>query len=149
MAIIKWEPLKNVAVLQDRINRMFEDAFPRSSEMDEDMSPCAWKPLVDIFETDDGLVIKADLPGVEKEAVSVEIKDNILHLKGERVVEKGAQDDQYYRQERCFGTFQRAFNLQKQVDPAKVTAKFKNGVLVVEIPKPEEEKPKKITVDIE
>ncbi|HGY11659.1 MAG TPA: Hsp20/alpha crystallin family protein, partial [Desulfobacterales bacterium] len=84
-----------------------------------------------------------------KEDVSVEIKDNVLTLKGERVEDKEVKNESYFRKERCFGTFSRAFNLQHRVQPDKIKARFKDGVLKVEIPKPEEEKPKQITVNIE
>ena len=149
MALVRWDPFRNVATLQDRINRLFEDAFPRSRDIDDDVSMCAWRPAVDIYETENGLVLKAELPGVKKEDVSVEIKDNILTLKGERVEDKQVDEDNYYRRERCFGTFQRSFNLEQSIQPEKIKAKFKDGVLEVEIPRPEEEKPKKISVSVD
>ena len=149
MALVRWDPFRNVATLQDRINRLFEDAFPRSRDIDDDVSMCAWRPAVDIYETENGLVLKAELPGVKKEDVSVEIKDNILTLKGERVEDKRVDEDNYYRRERCFGTFQRSFNLEQNIQPEKIKAKFKDGVLEVEIPRPEEEKPKKISVSVD
>lgn len=149
MAIIRWDPFRNVATLQDRINRLFEDSFPRSRDIDEDISMCEWKPSVDIYETEEGIVIKAELPGVNKEDVSVEVKNNILTLKGERFVDKEIDEDKYYRRERCFGTFHRTFTLQNTVLPDKIKAKFRNGVLEIEVPKPEEEKPRQISVNVE
>ncbi len=149
MAIIRWDPFRNVATLQDRINRLFEDSFPRSRDIDEDISMCEWKPSVDIYETEEGIVIKAELPGVNKEDVSVEVKSNILILKGERFVDKEIDEDKYYRRERCFGTFHRTFTLQDTVLPDKIKAKFRNGVLEIEVPKPEEEKPRQISVNVE
>ena len=149
MAIIRWDPFRNVATLQDRINRLFEDSFPRSRDIDEDISMCEWKPMVDIYETEEGIVIKAELPGVNKEDVSVEVKNNILTLKGERFVDKEIDEDKYYRRERCFGTFHRTFTLQDTVLPDKIKAKFRNGVLEIEVPKPEEEKPRQISVNVE
>jgi len=149
MAIIRWDPFRNVATLQDRINRLFEDSFPRSGDIDEDISMCEWKPSVDIYETEEGIVIKAELPGVNKEDVSVEVKNNILTLKGERFVDKEIDEDKYYRRERCFGTFHRTFTLQDTVLPDKIKAKFRNGVLEIEVPKPEEEKPRQISVNVE
>jgi HSP20 family protein len=149
MAIIRWDPFRNVATLQDRINRLFEDSFPRSRDIDEDISMCEWKPSVDIYETEEGIVIKAELPGVNKEDVSVEVKNNILTLKGERFVDKEIDEDKYYRRERCFGTFHRTFTLQDTVLPDKIKAKFRNGVLEIEVPKPEEEKPRQISVNVE
>ncbi len=149
MAIIRWDPFRNVATLQDRINRLFEDSFPRSRDIDEDISMCEWKPSVDIYETEEGIVIKAELPGVNKEDVSVEVKNNILTLKGERFVDKEIDEDKYYRRERCFGTFHRTFTLQDTVLPDKIKAKFRNGVLEIEVPKPEEEKPRQISVNVQ
>lgn len=149
MALVRWDPFRNVSALQDRINRLFEDAFPRGRDLEDDISLCAWRPAVDIYETENGLVLKAELPGVKKEEVSVEIKDNVLTLKGERAEDKEVREENYYRRERCFGSFQRSFNLEQSVQPEKVKAKFKDGILEVEIPRPEAEKPKKVTVDVD
>ena len=99
MAIVKWEPFGHVATLQDRVNRLFEDAFPRYGEAEDDLSLCAWRPSVDIYETDEGLTVKAELPGVKKEDVSVEVKENVLTLKGERKADSEVSDDKYYRRE--------------------------------------------------
>jgi len=149
MTIVKWDPFRNVAALQDRINRIFDESFSRTADVDDDISMSAWKPSVDIYETDEAIILKAELPGIKKEDVSVEIKDNVLTLRGERVEDKEIKEGSYFRKERCFGTFSRAFNLQHRVQPDKIKAKFKDGILVVEIPKPEEEKPKQITVNVE
>ena len=148
MTIVRWDPFRNISTLQDRINRLFEDAFPRSSEAEDDLV-CAWRPMVDIYEANEGIVIQADLPGVKKEDVSVEVKENILTIKGERKVDPTTKDEQYYRRERSCGTFQRAFTLRYLIAPDKIKASFKNGVLKVEIPKPEEEKPQQVTVSID
>ena len=149
MTIVKWDPFRNVAALQDRINRIFDESFSRTGDIDDDISMSAWKPLVDIYQTDEAIILKAELPGIKKEDVSVEIKDNVLTLKGERIEDKEVKEESYFRKERCFGTFSRAFNLQHRVQPDKIKARFKDGILEVEIPKPEEEKPKQITVNIE
>jgi HSP20 family protein len=138
-----------MALLQDRINRMFEDAFPRAGDVDENLEACAWQPAVDIYDTDQGLAIEADLPGVKKEDVSVEIKDSVLTLSGNRMLDVEVANERYLRKERCFGGFSRSFNLEQIVDPSKVTAQFKNGVLKIGILNPEKEKPKKITVNID
>ena len=149
MTIVKWDPFRNVAALQDRINRIFDESFSRTADVDDDISMSAWKPSVDIYETDEAIILKAELPGIKKEDVSVEIKDNVLTLKGERIEDKEIKEGSYFRKERCFGTFSRAFNLQHRVQPDKIKAKFKDGILEIEIPKPEEEKPKQITVKVE
>ena len=149
MTIVKWDPFRNVAALQDRINRIFDESFSRTADVNDDISMSAWKPSVDIYETDEAIILKAELPGIKKEDVSVEIKDNVLTLRGERVEDKKIKEGSYFRKERCFGTFSRAFNLQHRVQPDKIKAKFKDGILEIEIPKPEEEKPKQITVNVE
>ena len=97
--------------MQSCINKAFEEAFsPRAGDEEENVL-CAWKPVTDIYETDEGIVIKSELPGVEKEDVSVEVKDNILTLRGERSAEETISGEKYYRKERCFGTFHRSFTM--------------------------------------
>ena len=149
MSLVRWDPFRNMATLQDRINRLFEDAFPRAAEGDEDLSSSAWHPLVDIFETEQGLSIQVDLPGVEKADVSVEVKENVLTIRGERKLDQTVADDRYYRRERAFGAFQRSFATQALISPGDIKATFKNGVLKIEIPKPQEVKPKQVSVNID
>ncbi len=149
MALIRWEPFRDVAVLQNRINRMFEESFGRNRDMEDDADQCAWQPPVDIYESVNGIVLAAELPGVKKENVFVEVKDNVLTLKGERVADPAIKEEDYFRKERCFGTFQRSFTLQQNVQPDLIKATFKDGVLEIEIPRPEEEKPRQISVDID
>ena len=149
MAIIKWDPLGNLATLQDRINRLFDDSFPHQAHDDEKIPLCAWTPSVDVYETDQGVIIAADLPGVNKEDVVVEIKDDVITISGERCADPALQATNYYRRERICGNFHRAFTLHAMVSPEEIKAKFKNGVLVVEIPKPEKDKPRQISVDID
>lgn len=149
MAIVRWEPVRNMVTLQDRINRMFEDIFSRATENDDDAVVGGWRPSVDIYDRDDAIVIKTELPGVAKEDVYVEVKENILTLKGERKIEKEEAEGTYYRKERLYGKFQRSFTLPVETDSEKIKASFKDGVLVLEIPKPEEKKPKQISINIE
>jgi HSP20 family protein len=149
MSLVRWDPFKNIATLQDRINRLFEDAFPRAADDDEDMPACAWRPLVDIFETESGVAILVDLPGVSKEDVSVEVKENVLTIKGDRVATEIVDEQNYYRRERICGNFQRSFAMRGVVAPDKIKASFKNGVLKIELPKPVEEKPRQVTVNID
>jgi HSP20 family protein len=105
-----------------------------------------WQPAVDIYENDDAIVVKAELPGVDKKDISVDLNGDTLTLKGERTSEKEAKEDQYYRKERVYGSFERHFKLPENVNPEKINADFKDGVLKVEIAKPEAIKPKQITV---
>jgi HSP20 family protein len=149
MAIIKWDPLGNIATLQDRINKLFDDSFPRQMEEDGELPLCAWTPNVDIYETDQGVILAVDLPGVSREDVMVEVKDNVMTISGERSTDPEGQAVNYYRRERQCGTFQRTFTLHAMVSPEQIKAKFKNGVLFIEIPKPEVDKPRQISVDIE
>jgi HSP20 family protein len=149
MTIVKWDPFRNVATLQDRINRMFDETFTRQGQAGDDVSICDWQPAVDILETEDGIVIRADLPGVKKEDVAVEVKDNLLSISGIRNPDPGVTEDQYFKRERCKGAFHRAFSLQAMVSPDKVRAVFKDGVLEILVTRPEEEKPKRIQVDID
>ena len=149
MAIVRWDPFRDVAALQDRINRIFNESFGRSRDMDEEVSQYDWSPPVDIYETANGIELKIELPGINKEDVSVEIKDNVLTLKGERLLDPEIKDEHYYRKERSFGKFHRSFSLQNPIKPDRIKASFKDGILTVEIPRSEKEKPKKISVDID
>jgi HSP20 family protein len=149
MAIVRWDPFRDAAALQDRINRIFNESFGPSRDLDDEVSLSDWRPPVDIYETTDGIVLKVELPGINKEDVSVEVKDNVLTLKGERLLDPKIKDEQYYRKERSFGKFNRSFSLQETIKPDLIKASLKNGVLTVEIPRPEEEKAKQVTVDID
>lgn len=149
MALVRWDPFRNIATLQDRINRLFDDAFPGRSEGDENLALSAWRPQVDIFETEDGVVIHVDLPGVEKSEVAVEVKDNLLTIRGHRKSDSTVEENSYYRRERSFGNFQRSFTMRSVIAPDRIKASFKNGVLTIRLPKIEEERPRQISVDIE
>ena len=145
MSLVRWDPFRNINSLQDRINRLFDESFPRSAG-DEGITLGAWTPAVDIYETENSTVIQAELAGVKREDVSIELKDNVITLKGERSANKNVREENYYRRERSYGKFHRAFSLPVAVNPDQVKATFKEGVLVVEIPKSEEKKPKQITI---
>ncbi|MGD9248689.1 MAG: Hsp20/alpha crystallin family protein, partial [Desulfobacteraceae bacterium] len=143
MSLIRWDPFRDMATLQDRINRLFNDAFPRSAQAGENLAPSAWRPLVDIYETQEGIAIQVDLPGVNKKDVSLEVKENILTIKGERKIDgTPVSEDHYYRRERIFGTFQRSFAMDSTIAPDTIKATYKNGVLKIELPKPGEARPK-------
>jgi HSP20 family protein len=149
MTIVRWDPFKDVAVLQDRINRLFSESFGQTKDLDDDMRVCAWRPAVDIYEAENEIVLKAELPGITKDDVAVEVKDNALTLRGERFPEAKINEDKYYRREICFGTFERSFTLQDRIQPEQIKATFKDGILTVKIPRPHAETPKQITVDVE
>ena len=146
MNLIKWSPWHEMPSLQDRINRFFGDAlaWPRASEADFGLTQ--WNPAVDIYDNEESIVIKAELPGVEKKDIAIDLKDNVLSLRGERTYENEVKEDNYYRKERAYGKFSRAFTLPAGMNPETIKADYKDGVLTVTIPKPEEKKPKQITV---
>ncbi len=149
MTLVRWDPFRSVTSLQDRINQIFDNAAVRSKDFEDDMNLCSWRPAVDIHDNDDAIVITAELPGVDKKDVSVEIKENVITIKGEKTIDNEIKEERFYRKERCFGSFHRAFTLPAAIKPDKIKANFKDGILKVEIPKPEDEKPKQISVNIE
>jgi HSP20 family protein len=149
MAVIRWNPYGSITVLQERINRMFEEAFSLGRDVDEDVSMCAWKPKVDVYESEQGMVIEMDLPGVAKEQIYLDVKDNVLTIHGERTDAQQIPESRYYRKERCLGTFHRAFNLPFMVTPSEVTARFRDGVLAILIAWPASGKPWQVQIPIE
>ncbi|MGD2127513.1 MAG: Hsp20/alpha crystallin family protein [Desulfobacteraceae bacterium] len=146
MNLVKWNPWRELETFEDRINRLFGNSLFPTVSLTEEPGLGNWRPVVDIYEEEHSVVIKADLPGVDKKDIAVDLKDGVLTLKGERSYENEVKEDKYYRKERTYGKFQRSFTLSGDVDPDKIKAEFKDGVLKIEIPKPEEQKPKKISV---
>jgi HSP20 family protein len=146
MAIVKVDPFRELAAMQDRMARLFGDVYLR----DEDTGfRGSWTPAVDIFETDNhDLVLKAELPGMSSEDVEVIVENSTLVLKGAKKFEADVKDENYRRIERSYGTFHRSFTLPNTVDAAKVSADFKNGVLTVTLPFREEAKPRTINVNV-
>jgi len=148
MALIRWDPFREMSSLQERMNRLFSEVLSRSPIGEEEISRGAWVPAVDIFETPESIVLKAELPGITKDDIFVEVKDNTLSLKGEKKFEKEVKEENYHRVERSYGSFQRAFTLPSTVQQDKVKAKFKDGILQIVLPKVEEAKPKQIKVEV-
>lgn len=149
MAIVRWwDPLRDLSSIQEKMNQLFEDTFSRTRGRDEALGKGMWTPAVDIYETDDAVVVKAELPGLEKNQISVDVKDGILTLHGERKFEKEVKEENYHRIERAYGSFHRSFSLPSSVEQEKIGAKFKDGVLEVTLPKQERAKPKQIKVDV-
>lgn len=148
MAIVRWmDPFRELSTMQHRMNQLFEDFFGRPGGGREgELAVGGWAPTVDIFETDDDIVVTAELPGLEKDQVGVEYKDGVLTLRGERKLEREVKEESYHRMERSYGAFHRSFTLPGSVDAEKITAKMKNGILEIHLPKKEAAKPKQITV---
>ena len=148
MAIVRWDPFQDLISLQERMNRLFEQTLDRSRGEREGMVAGTWAPAVDIYETPDSIVLQAELPGLSKDDIDIQVRDNVLTLKGERRSEKEVKEGNYLRVERAYGGFQRAFTLPAAVQADKVRAVFRDGVLDVSIPKAEEAKSKQIKIDV-
>ncbi|HZH23726.1 MAG TPA: Hsp20/alpha crystallin family protein [Solirubrobacteraceae bacterium] len=144
MTIVRWEPLRELSSLQSEMNRLFNTAF--DAPAGGNGGNRRWTPAMDLVETDDHFVLRADLPGMEQSDVTIELEDNVLTVSGERKAEHQEKHEGFYRLERAFGSFSRSLTLPKGIDPEAVTAEFSNGVLEVHVPKPEERKPRKIEI---
>jgi HSP20 family protein len=147
MPIVRWEPFRDLLAMQDRFNRLFNETFSRVFQP-EDLGGGTWAPAVDIFDTDNNLILEADLPGIDPSHLELRVEDNTLYLKGERNLEHEVKEGQYHRIERAYGTFTRSFALPSSVDPDKVVAEYKDGVLRLTLPKREEAKPKTIKIQV-
>ncbi len=148
MAIVRWEPFRDMLTAQREFDRLFRGAFRPAAVGEEEASTRTWAPPVDIFENGDNLVLKAELPGINPDDVEVRVEDNTLYLKGERKFEKEVKEQSYHRVERSYGTFTRTFSLPNSVDSDKVGAEYKDGVLTLTMPKKEEAKPKTIKINV-
>ena len=146
MELIRWNPMRDMFSLRHPMNHLFDDVFRPVVRGDSKLSMWDWNPTVDIYDNDENIVIKAELPGIEKKDIVIDVKDGVLTLKGERSFDNEIKEEKYYCRERTFGKFERVFRLPAKVDPEKISADYKDGLLKIDIPKPEEQKPKQITV---
>ncbi|HSL55697.1 MAG TPA: Hsp20/alpha crystallin family protein [Pyrinomonadaceae bacterium] len=144
----QWNPLQDLMALQDRMNRLFEDATQRRSQADagagDEFERADWTPPSDIYETESGYVIAMDLPGIDRDALEIDIDDNRLVVKGTRAIAESRQ----HRTERPKGKFVRTYSVPASVDQAKIAGEYKDGVLQITLPKRTEQKPKKIDIKI-
>jgi HSP20 family protein len=138
MAIIRWEPFREMSTLQGRMDRLFDQVWGGRQE--------SWLPAVDVFDTKESVVLKAEIAGMDPDDIQIEIEDNVLTIKGERKFEEKVDEERYYRVERRFGSFQRSLALPQGVKADDIVAAYEDGILTVTVPKVEEEKPKKIEV---
>jgi HSP20 family protein len=147
MAIVKWEPFRDLLTTRREFDRLLREAFsPLFGETE--LSTRSWAPPVDIYETDNDIILKAELPGIDPKDVEVRVEDNTLYLKGERKQEKEVKEPNYHRVERSYGSFARSFSLPNSMDASKVKAEYKDGLLTLTMPKREEAKPKTIKIDV-
>src|SRR5579875_1151397 len=148
MALIRWEPVAELNTIQNEMNRLFNNFFDVPSGRGASGTQARrWMPAMDLVETADHYVLRADLPGLSDDDVNVQLEDNVLTISGERKAEHEQQEG-YYRLERAFGSFSRSLTLPDGVDPDSVEAHFDRGVLEVRIPKPEARKPRKVAISV-
>ena len=146
MSMVRFDPFRDLAVLQDRMNRLFNDAHsPRQT--DDLMSRGTWTPAVDIYEVDGALVLKAELPDMRREDIDISIENSTLTIRGERKLDNEIKQENFHRIERAYGSFVRSFSLPPTVDAGKIGAEYKNGVLSVKLPVREDAKPRTINID--
>ena len=143
--IMRWQPFRNLSSLQEQVNRLFESNLPsRGSES----TLTAWAPAVDVYETENELVIKADLPDVSEKDLDVRVENNMLTIHGERKFEQKVKEENYLRMERSYGSFSRSFSLPNSVNTEAIKAEYKDGVLNITLPKRAESKPKQVKIAV-
>jgi HSP20 family protein len=147
MAIVRWEPFRDLVATQDRFNRLFNEAFSNVFG-GEQLATATWTPAVDIYETDHDLVLKAELPGIDPKDLEIRVENGTLYLKGERKHESEVKEENYHRIERAYGSFVRSFTLPSSVNTEDVKAEYKDGVLTLTMAKREEAKPKTIKINV-
>jgi len=145
MAIVRWDPFRDMVTLRDRMNRLFDEAFEGRGE-EREMFKGAWYPSVDIYEKEKELVLAAELPGVDEKDIDIEVEGNALTLRGKREIEEETEEYDYHRIERSYGSFYRSFTLPANVDAGKIKAEHNDGLLMITMPKKPELKPKKVRI---
>jgi HSP20 family protein len=149
MALIRWEPVRELNTIQSEMNRLFNTFFEAPAPGNGGSTQLRrWLPAMDLVETEADFVLRADLPGLSEEDVKIELDDNVLTISGERKAEHEQRKEGYYRVERASGSFSRSLTLPEGVNPESVTASFDRGVLEVRIPKPEQRKPRKVAISV-
>jgi HSP20 family protein len=149
MALIRWEPVREIQTVQNEMNRLFNTFFDAPTPGNGGATTLRrWIPAMDVVETDDHFVLRADLPGMSENDVKIELEDNVLTISGERKTEHEQRNEGYYRVERASGSFSRSLTLPEGVDANGIQAKFESGVLEVRIPKPDQHKPRKVQISV-
>jgi HSP20 family protein len=151
MALVRWDPIREIDSLQGEMNRLFSSFFetPAASGGGNGTATARrWIPAMDLIETGDHFVLKADLPGLDEGDVNIEVENNVLTVSGERKTAHEEKHEGYYRLERATGAFSRSLTLPEGIDPESVTATFGNGVLEVRVPKPAEATPRRVQIGV-
>lgn len=144
-----WQPFRELESLQSEMNKLFDLSLGRWPERTTGLMEGAWSPAVDVYDSKDNIMVKADIPGIKKEDIDVSVHGDILTIKGEKKQETETKEKGFIKTERFYGSFNRAVALPVEVDASKVKASYKGGVLELVLPKKEEAKPKQIKVEIE
>jgi len=147
MAMVRFDPFRDLAVLQDRMNRLFNDSYSPRRE-DDLMNRGSWTPAVDIYEIEGALVLKAELPDMRRDDIDISVENGTLTIRGERKPDGELKQENFHRVERAYGSFERSFSLPNTVDAVKIGAEYKDGVLTVTLPVREEAKPRTIKIDV-
>ena len=148
MTLIRWEPVAELNTIQNEMNRLFNNFFDTPTGRSGSGTTRRWFPAMDLIETADTYILRADLPGLSDEDVNVQLEDNVLTISGQRNAEPQTEQQGYHRLERAFGEFSRSLTLPKGVDPDSVQAHFDRGVLEIAIPKPEQKKPRQVRIKL-
>ena len=138
MAIIRWDPFREMTQAQSQLNKLVDQVWGGRQE--------SWLPAIDVFDQKDAVVLKAELAGMNPDDIHIEVEDNVLTVRGERRFEEEVDEDRYYRVERRFGSFQRSLALPQGMRASDISASYEDGILTITVPKVEEEKPKRIEV---
>jgi len=146
MAMVKWDPMRELKVMQEQMNRMLE--MSRERGIDNFFESGGWEPPIDIYEDPDEVVVKVDLPGLDQSDIQVQIEDDVLVIQGERNPESEEKKQNYHRMERAYGSFRRTFSLPVTIDQKRVAATCEKGVLTIVLPKKGEGKSRSIEVEI-
>ena len=146
MAIVKYNPFRDLRTMHDQMNRLLDMAWTR--DVGEELREGVWQPPVDIYEDENSVTIKAELPDIDQKDIDIRIEDNTLTLRGERKHSEDIKKENFHRIERYYGTFQRSFALPNTINHEKVKASCDKGVLTIVLPKREEKKAKQITVEV-
>lgn len=145
-SISRLDPFRGLNSLQDQVNRLFDETFSRGRSAESEMG--TWAPAVDIYETEQELVLKADLPEVNQQEIDIRIENNMLTIRGERKFHNEVSQDNYLRVERAYGPFSRSFSLPNTLNTEAIKADYQNGVLSIRMPKREESRPKQIRIGV-
>lgn len=146
MSMMRWDPFADMAQLREQVNRLFEQSLTRTGQP---VAAQAWAPTVDIYETESTIVLCIELPGMQADAIDIQITGDTLTIKGERQLDREQTGRQYVRVERAYGPFQRSFTLGLPIEQTKVAANYRDGILELTLPKAEAVKPKQIKIDVQ